>query len=139
MYLWLDAKVERVRAGRAGRASCAGSGLCRRPVRLAEFIRLEVGAAETEAFGREFLRSLVRRGLAGVQLVGAGVRPSFRASSLEEARRMLVETVAHLFRTSPRPSPGPGRSNQPMARVEVLGAYGQLRHLDYSGSVCSDR
>ncbi len=34
-----------------------------------EVIGLDVGAAETEAFWREFLRSLVRRGLAGVQLV----------------------------------------------------------------------
>src|SRR5215207_1140407 len=100
---------------------------------------LDVGAAETEAFWREFLRSLVRRGLAGVQLVvsdaheglkqaiaqvlsapwqrctvhflrdalghcpkdlqqlvGAAIRPIFRASNLEEARRLLGETVAHL-------------------------------------------
>src|SRR5215207_5139719 len=100
---------------------------------------LDVGAAETEAFWREFLRSLVRRGLAGVQLVvsdaheglktaiaqvlgapwqrctvhflrdalghcptdlqqlvGAAIRPIFRAANLEDARRLLGETVAHL-------------------------------------------
>jgi putative transposase len=34
-----------------------------------EVIGLDVGAAETEAFWREFLPSLVRRGRAGVQLV----------------------------------------------------------------------
>jgi transposase-like protein len=98
-----------------------------------------VGAAETEAFWREFLRSLVRRGLRGVQLVvsdaheglkqaiaqvlgtawqrctvhflrdalghcpkdlqqlvGAAIRPIFRAAGLEEARRLLGETVTHL-------------------------------------------
>src|SRR5215207_10096067 len=100
---------------------------------------LDVGAAETEAFWREFLRSLVRRGLAGVQLVvsdaheglktaiaqvlgapwqrctvhflrdalghcpkdlqqlvGAAIRPIFRAANLEDARRLLGETVTHL-------------------------------------------
>jgi putative transposase len=105
-----------------------------------EVIGLDVGPAETEAFWREFLRSLVRRGLAGVQLVvsdahqglkaaaiaqvlgapwqrctvhflrdalghcpkdlqqlvGAAIRPIFRAATLEEARRLLGETVTHL-------------------------------------------
>jgi putative transposase len=104
-----------------------------------EVIGLDVGAAETEAFWREFLRSLVRRGLAGVQLVvsdaheglkaaiaqvlscpwqrctvhflrdalghcpkdlqqlvGAAIRPIFRAGSLEDARRLLEETITHL-------------------------------------------
>jgi putative transposase len=138
-YLWLDAKVEKVRAG--GRvehralvvAYAVDAGGQR------EVIGLDVGAAETEAFWREFLRSLVRRGLAGVQLVvsdaheglkaaiaqvlgapwqrctvhflrdalghcpkdlqqlvGAAIRPIFRAASLEEARRLLSETVTHL-------------------------------------------
>ena len=104
-----------------------------------EVIGLDVGAAETAAFWREFLRCLVRRGLAGVQLVvsdahqglkaaiaqvlgapwqrctvhflrdalghcpkdlqqlvGAAIRPVFRAGSLEEAQRLLEGTVAHL-------------------------------------------
>jgi putative transposase len=34
-----------------------------------EVIGLDVGPAQTEAFWREFLRGLVGRGLAGVQLV----------------------------------------------------------------------
>ena len=34
-----------------------------------EVIALDVGEAETEAFWRSFLRGLVERGLAGVQLV----------------------------------------------------------------------
>jgi putative transposase len=138
-YRWLDAKVEKVRAG--GRvehhALVVAYGVDASGQR--EVIGLDVGAAETEAFWREFLRSLVRRGLAGVQLVvsdaheglkqaiaqvlscpwqrctvhflrdalghcpkdlqqlvGAAIRPIFRAGSLEEARRLLAETVAHL-------------------------------------------
>jgi putative transposase len=36
---------------------------------IREVLAIDVGPAETEAFWREFLRSLVKRGLAGVQLV----------------------------------------------------------------------
>jgi putative transposase len=138
-YLWLDAKVEKVRAGGRveHRALVVAYGVDATGQR--EVLGLDVGAAETEAFWREFLRSLVRRGLRGVQLVvsdaheglkqaiaqvlscpwqrctvhflrdalghcpkdlqqlvGAAIRPIFRASSLEEARRLLGETVTHL-------------------------------------------
>jgi len=144
-YLWLDAKVEKVRAG--GRvehhALVVAYGVDASGQR--EVIGLDVGAAETEAFWREFLRSLVRRGLTGVQLVisdahqglkaaitqvlscpwqrctvhflrdalghcpkdlqqlvGAAIRPIFRAGSLEDARRLLGETVAHLEARAPK-------------------------------------
>jgi putative transposase len=65
----LDAKVEKVRAGGRveHRALVVAYGVDQSGQR--EVIGLDVGAAETEAFWREFLRSLVRRGLAGVQLV----------------------------------------------------------------------
>jgi transposase-like protein len=68
-YLWLDAKVEKVRAGGRveHRALVIAYGVDQSGQR--EVIGLDVGAAETEAFWREFLRSLVRRGLSGVQLV----------------------------------------------------------------------
>src|SRR5438874_4262063 len=68
-YLWLDAKVEKVRDG--GR-------VVRKALVLAyavhesgyrEVVGLDVGEAETEAFWRAFLRDLVERGLTGVQLV----------------------------------------------------------------------
>jgi putative transposase len=138
-YLWLNAKVEKVRAGGRveHRALVVAYGVDASGQR--EVIGLDVGPAETEAFWREFLRGLVRRGLAGVQLVvsdaheglktaiaqvlscpwqrctvhflrdalghcpkdlqqlvGAAIRPIFRAGSLEEARRLLEETVRHL-------------------------------------------
>jgi putative transposase len=138
-YLWLDAKVEKVRAGGRveHRALVVAYGVDQAGQR--EVIGLDGGAAETEAFWREFLRSLVGRGLSGVQLVisdaheglkqaiaqvlsapwqrctvhflrdalghcpkdlqqlvGAAIRPIFRASSVEEARRLLAETVTHL-------------------------------------------
>jgi putative transposase len=68
-YLWLDAKVEKVRdGGRVMRkALVLAYGVHESGYR--EVIALDVGAAETEAFWRGFLRSLVERGLSGVQLV----------------------------------------------------------------------
>jgi putative transposase len=68
-YLWLDAKVEKVRdGGRVVRkALVLAYGVHESGYR--EVIALDVGEAETEAFWRSFLRSLVERGLAGVQLV----------------------------------------------------------------------
>jgi putative transposase len=68
-YLWLDAKVERVRdGGRVVRkALVLAYGVHESGYR--EVIALDVGEAETEAFWRCFLRDLVKRGLTGVQLV----------------------------------------------------------------------
>jgi putative transposase len=68
-YLWLDAKVEKVRdGGRVVRkALVLAYGVHESGYR--EVIGLDVGDAETEAFWRSFLPSLVGRGLSGVQLV----------------------------------------------------------------------
>src|SRR5213080_189196 len=68
-YLWLDAKIEKVRdGGRVVRkALVLAYGVHESGYR--EVIALDVGEAETEAFWRSFLRGLVERGLTGVQLV----------------------------------------------------------------------
>jgi putative transposase len=68
-YLWLDAKVERVRepGGVRHKALVIAYGVHETGRR--EVIGLDVGEAETEAFWRAFLRSLRVRGLEGVQLV----------------------------------------------------------------------
>jgi transposase-like protein len=67
-YLWLDAKVERVRepGGVRHKALVVAYGVHETGRR--EVIGIDVGEAETEAFWREFLRSLRTRGLSGVQL-----------------------------------------------------------------------
>ena len=79
-YLWLDAKVEKVRAGGRveHRALVVAYGVDASGQR--EVIGLDVGAAETEAFWREFLRCLVRRGLAGVQLVVSDAHEGLKAA-----------------------------------------------------------
>jgi putative transposase len=67
-YLWLDAKVEKVRerGGVRAKALVVAQGVHESGRR--EIIGIDVGEAETEAFWREFLRSLRARGLAGTQL-----------------------------------------------------------------------
>jgi len=67
-YLWLDAKVERVReaGGVRHKALVVAYGVHESGCR--EIIGIDVGEAESEAFWREFLRSLVARGLDGVRL-----------------------------------------------------------------------
>src|SRR5438093_1459808 len=67
-YLWLDAKVEKVRdGGRVVRkALVLAYGVHESGYR--EVLALDVGEAETEAFWRSFLRGLVERGLTGARL-----------------------------------------------------------------------
>jgi putative transposase len=68
-YLWLDAKVEKVRdSGRVVR-KCLVLAYGVHESGYREVIALDVGECETEAFWRSFLRSLVERGLTGVELV----------------------------------------------------------------------
>jgi transposase-like protein len=68
-YLWLDAKVEKVRDGGRVVRKCLVIAHGVHESGRREVVGLDVGECETEAFWREFLRSLVKRGLAGVQLV----------------------------------------------------------------------
>src|SRR3954467_13065484 len=67
-YLWLDAKHEKVRDGAhvVSKALVIAYGVHESGWR--EGIGLDVGQIESEAFWREFLRSLRRRGLDGVRL-----------------------------------------------------------------------
>jgi putative transposase len=68
-YLWLDAKVEKVRDGGRVVRKCLVLAYGVHESGYREVIGLDVGEAETEAFWRSFLRSLVERGLSGVELV----------------------------------------------------------------------
>jgi transposase-like protein len=67
-YLFVDAKVEKVRAGGRVVRKCVVIAHAVHETGRREIIGLDVGEAETEAFWREFLRSLVARGLVGVEL-----------------------------------------------------------------------
>jgi putative transposase len=68
-YLWLDAKVEKVRDGGRVVPKALVLAYAVHESGYREVIGLDVGECETEAFWRSFLRGLVKRGLGGVQLV----------------------------------------------------------------------
>ncbi len=68
-YLFLDAKVEKVRDGGRVVRKCLVLAHGVHESGRREVIGLDLGECETEAFWRSFLRGLVKRGLAGVQLV----------------------------------------------------------------------
>jgi putative transposase len=78
--LWLDAKLEKVRDGGRVRRKCVVIAHGVHDTGRREVIALDVGEAETEAFWREFLRGLVRRGLVGVQLAISDAHPGLKAA-----------------------------------------------------------
>ncbi len=67
-YLWLDAKIERVREPGGVRQKCLVLAYAVHESGRREVLGLDVGECETESFWREFLRSLRARGLRGVRL-----------------------------------------------------------------------
>jgi len=78
-YLFVDAKVEKVRAGGRVARKCVVIAHAVHETGRREIIGLDVGEAETEAFWREFLRSLVARGV-GVQLAISAAHPGLKAA-----------------------------------------------------------
>jgi transposase-like protein len=79
-YLWLDAKVEKVRDGGRVVQKALVLAYAVHESGYREVIGLDVGEAETEAFWRGFLRSLVKRGLARVQLVVSDAHAGLKAA-----------------------------------------------------------
>jgi len=79
-YLWLDAKVERVRETGGVRQKCLVIAYAVHESGRREVIGLDVGEAETESFWREFLRGLRARGLAGVRLCVSDAHPGLKAA-----------------------------------------------------------
>src|SRR5947207_3491092 len=68
-YLFVDAKVEKVRDGGRVARKCVVIAHAVHETGRREIIGLDVGEAETEAFCADFIRGLVARGRVGVQLV----------------------------------------------------------------------
>jgi putative transposase len=79
-YLFVDAKVEKVRDGGRVVRKCVVIAHGVHETGRREIVGLDVGEAETEAFWREFLRSLVARGLHGVQLAISDAHPGLKAA-----------------------------------------------------------
>jgi transposase-like protein len=79
-YLWLDAKIERVRerGGVRQKALVIAYGVHESGRR--EVLGLDVGEAETESFWRDFLQGLVVRGLDGVLLCVSDAHQGLRSA-----------------------------------------------------------
>jgi putative transposase len=79
-YLWLDAKIERVREPGGVRQKCLVLAYGVHQTGRREVLGLTVGEAESEAFWREFLRSLRARGLRGVRLCVSDAHEGLRSA-----------------------------------------------------------
>jgi transposase-like protein len=79
-YLWLDAKVERVREPDGVRQKCLVLAYGVHETGRREVLGIDVGEAESEAFWREFLRSLRARGLHGVRLCVSDAHQGLRSA-----------------------------------------------------------
>jgi transposase-like protein len=79
-YVFVDAKIEKVRAGGRVARKCVVVAHAVHETGRREIIGLDVGEAETETFWTEFLRSLVARGLVGVQLAISDAHPGLKAA-----------------------------------------------------------
>jgi transposase-like protein len=99
-YLWLDARIERVREADAHtvrhKALMVAYGVHQSGRR--EVIGIEVGEVESDAAWREFLRDLVARGLSGVQLVISDAHPGLKNAIAQvvgaQWQRSSVDTCA---------------------------------------------
>jgi putative transposase len=97
-YLFVDAKVEKVRdSGRVVRKAVVVAHAVHESGRR-EIIGLDVGEAETEAFWRQFLRSLVARGLVGVQLAMSDAHPGLKAALAQVLGAPWQRCTVHFLR-----------------------------------------
>src|SRR5512142_956856 len=97
-YLFVDAKVEKVRAGGRVARKCVVIAHGVHETGRREIIGLDVGAAETEAFWREFLRSLVARGLVGVQLAISDAHPGLKGALAQVLDTAWQRCTVHFLR-----------------------------------------
>jgi transposase-like protein len=79
-YLWLDAKVERVRERGGVRQKALVIAYAVHESGVREVLGIDVGEAETEAFWTEFLFSLKARGLGGVRLCVSDAHQGLKAA-----------------------------------------------------------
>src|SRR5689334_17067189 len=97
-YLFVDAKVEKVRDGGRVARKCVVIAHAVHETGRREIIGLDVGEAETEAFWRDFLRSLVARGLVGVQLAISDAHPGLKAALAQVLSTAWQRCTVHFLR-----------------------------------------
>ncbi len=97
-YLFLDAKVEKVRDGGRVVRKCLVIAHGVHETGRREVIGLDVGECETEAFWRAFLRSLVARGLVGVGLAVSDAHPGLKAAIAQVLGCAWQRCTVHFLR-----------------------------------------
>jgi transposase-like protein len=120
-YLFLDAKVEKVRAGGRVVRKCLVIAHGVHDSGRREVIALDVGEAETEAFWREFLRDLVKRGLTGVQLAISDAHPGLKAAIAQVLGCPWQRCTVHFLRDSLGHA---RREQQPMLAALIRPIFG---------------
>jgi putative transposase len=98
LYLWLDGKAEKVRDGGRVVNKCVVIAYGVHETGRREILGIDVGESETEAFWREFLRSLIARGLAGVQLVVSDAHEGLKAAIARLLRCPWQRCTVHFLR-----------------------------------------
>jgi putative transposase len=98
VYLWLDAKVEKVRDGGRVRRKALVIAHGVHDTGRREIIGIDVGEAETEAFWTTFLRGLVKRGLTGVQLAISDAHPGLKTAIAKVLGAPWQRCTVHFLR-----------------------------------------
>jgi putative transposase len=149
-YLWLDALTQKVReAGRIVNVSVVVATAVNREGKR-EVIGIDVGTSEDGAFWLQFLRSLVARGLSGVQLVTSDAheglkdaigivfsgaawqrcRTHFMTNLLSRVPRRLQPAVATMVRTIyQQPSPAEVHAQHGRIVAQLAGRLPQVATL----------
>jgi transposase-like protein len=104
-YVFVDAKIEKVRDGGRVARKCVVIAHAVHETGRREIIGLDVGEAETEAFWTEFLRSLVARGLVGVQLAISDAHPGLKAAIARVLGAPWQRCTVHFLRDLRGPLP----------------------------------
>jgi putative transposase len=120
-YLWLDAKIERVREPGGVRQKCLVLAYAVHETGRREVLGLDVGEAETEAFWRGFLRALRVRGLKGVRLCVSDAHPGLKNAIAQVLGCPWQRCTVHFTRDM---LGHVGKAQQPL----VSGAIRQLFH-----------
>jgi putative transposase len=126
-YLWVDAKVERVRqpGGLRHKALVIAYGVHTSGRR--EVIGLDVGEAETEAFWREFLRGLRARDLDGVRLCISDAHAGLKAAIAQVLGCPWQRCTVHFLRDM---LGHVSRAQQPLVSGAIRGIFTATSHAE---------
>src|SRR3712207_290497 len=119
-YVWLDGKIERVRERGGVRQKCLAIAYAVHESGRREVIGLDVGEAETEAFWREFLRSLRARGLTGVRLCVSDCHEGLKAAIAQVVGCPWQRCTVHFLRNMLGHCQ---KTQQPMIAAAIRGIF----------------